>query len=299
MNSDNSEKLRDNIPLYPEHIEPEQLLTRPGKEFVMETKPIYDDGSFRGFNRLEGKAALITGGDSGIGRAVAVAYAKEGAKVIISHKEECEDARQTMANIKSLGGEIASLDGEVGDPAFCARLIAEVINCYGQIDILVNNAGEQHPQESILEISDEQLEQTFRTNVFSMFYLVKAALPHLKPGSSIINTGSVTGYRGSPKLIDYAASKAAVTGFTRSLAIDLADKKIRVNQVSPGPIWTPLIPSTFGEERVATFGDNTLFKRAGQPLELAEAYIFLAWERASSYITGQTIHINGGNFISS
>ncbi|NLC27053.1 MAG: SDR family oxidoreductase [Fastidiosipila sp.] len=285
-------------PKYPKNIEPEQLDKRPGREHKMETKPIYND-DFSGMGRLKGKVALITGGDSGIGRAIAVAYAKEGAKVFINHKEECEDALQTLFDIDRLGGEADSLDGDIGNPTFAQELVAAVIDRFGQLDILVNNAGEQHPQDSILDISDEQLEKTFKTNVFSMFYLVKAALPHLKPGSSIINTSSVTAYRGSTSLLDYSSSKGAITSFTRSLALNLADKGIRVNQVSPGPIWTPLIVSTYDMDRVAEFGQNTALERAGQPLELAEAYIYLAWERASSFVTGQTIHVNGGNFINS
>ncbi|MDD2427459.1 MAG: SDR family oxidoreductase [Eubacteriales bacterium] len=297
MNDYNTSAVEDTLK-YPDNIEPEQLDSRPGREHEMETKPIYND-DLAGLGRLEGKVALITGGDSGIGRAVAVAYAKEGAKVFIAHKEECEDAVQTMFDIDRLGGEADSLDGDVGDPAFARELVEAVIERFGQLDILVNNAGEQHPQDSILEISDEQLERTFRTNIFSMFYLVKAALPYLKPGSSIINTSSVTAYRGSAGLIDYSATKGAITSFTRSLALNLADQGIRVNQVAPGPVWTPLIVSTYDMERVADFGQNTAMGRAGQPLELAEAYIFLAWERASSFMTGQTIHVNGGNFINS
>ena len=283
---------------YPTDIDPETLNSQPGKEFLMETKPIYKD-DFPGADRLKGKVALITGGDSGIGRAVAVAYAKEGAKVFITHKEECEDARQTMFDIDRLGGEADSLDGDIRDPDFVQELVDAVIERFGHLDILVNNAGEQHPQDSILDITNDQLEQTFRTNVFSMFYLVKAALPHLKPGSSIINTSSVTAYRGSPGNIDYAATKGAISSFTRSLAVNLADKQIRVNQVAPGPIWTPLIPSSYDNEKIANFGKNTAFERAGQPIELAEAFVFLAWDRASSYVTGQTIHVNGGGFLSS
>lgn len=298
MNDFRASDFEADTPKYPDNIKPEQLDKRPGREYKMDTKPIYNDG-YPGMGRLKGKVALITGGDSGIGRAVAVAYAKEGAKVFINHKEECEDARQTLFDIDRLGGEADSLDGDIGDPEFVQELVGAVIERFGQLDILVNNAGEQHPQDSILDISDKQLERTFRTNVFSMFYLIKAALPHLKPGSSIINTSSVTAYRGSASLLDYSSSKGAITSFTRSLALNLADKKIRVNQVAPGPIWTPLIVSTYDMERVAEFGKNTALERAGQPLELAEAYIYLAWERASSFVTGQTIHVNGGNFINS
>ena len=288
-------------PEYPssEEIPAEQQDHRPGDEFKMDSKPIYHDESYKGSGRLKDKVALITGGDSGIGRAVAIAYAKEGAKVFISYLEEHEDAEETARVIKEVGGEYEMLAGDVGQPEFAQKLIQAVIDRFGKLDILVNNAAEQHPVDAITDISTEQLERTFRTNIFSMFYLTQQAMPHLKEGSSIINTTSVTAYRGNPELIDYSATKGAIVAFTRALASSLADKKIRVNMVAPGPIWTPLIPSTFDEEKVDEFGESTLMKRPGQPLELAEAYVFFAWERASSYITGQCIHINGGDYISS
>lgn len=285
---------------YPEDIAKEKQDQQPGTETGMDQKPIYDDASFMGAGRLAGKVALIIGGDSGIGRAVAVAYAKEGAKVFINYKEdESEDARQVQQDVEAVDAEFGGLPGDIGDSAFCKQLVDAVIQKFGQLDIVVNNAAEQHPQDSIADITDEQLERTFRTNIFSMFYLVRASLPHLKEGSSIINTTSVTAFQGSPELIDYASTKGAIVGFTRSLSASLAEKGIRVNQIAPGPIWTPLIPATMDEEDVEGFGSNTPLGRAGQPLDLAEAYVFLAWERASSYITGQTIHINGGSFISS
>lgn len=274
----------------------EQLPTRPGIEQNMDTSPIYDD-SFPGAQRLKGKIALLTGADSGIGRAVALAYAKEGAKVAILYLKETQDAKETLRLIEELGGDAMAIAGDVGDPAFCKRAVNRVVKQLGGLDILVNNAAEQHPQKSILDITPKQLEATFRTNIFGMFYMTQAALQHMKKGSCIINTGSVTAYEGNQQLIDYAATKGAIATFTRSLAQNLADKGIRVNQVAPGPIWTPLIPSTFEPGHVDTFGENTLMQRPGQPLELAEAYVFLAWERASSYITGQTIHINGGRFV--
>lgn len=295
------DKKQTQHPEYPssEEIPVEQLDQRPGDEFKMDSKPIYHDESYKGSGRLEGKVALITGGDSGIGRAVAIAYAKEGAKVFISYLEEHEDAEETARVIKEAGGECEMLAGDVGQPQYAKELIQAVIDRFGKLDILVNNAAEQHPVDAITDISSEQLERTFRTNIFSMFYLTQQALPHLKEGSSIINTTSITAYRGNPELIDYSATKGAIVAFTRSLAGSLADKKIRVNMVAPGPIWTPLIPSTYDEEKVDEFGESTLMKRPGQPLELAEAYVFFAWERASSYITGQCIHINGGDYISS
>lgn len=288
-------------PDYPDsnEIPTEQLRDRPGHESLMDTKPIYDAKAFEGFNRLAGKVALITGGDSGIGRAVAIAYAKEGAKIVINYLDEAEDAKLTQTEVEQLGSECLIVDGDIGDSSFCKQLVDDTIEAFGKLDILVNNAAEQHPVADILDLTDEQILRTFKTNIFSMFYLVRAALPHMTAGSSIINTASVTAYRGSEDLLDYSSTKGAITSFTRSLSGHLADKKIRVNQVAPGPIWTPLIPSTYGEEKVNEFGSDTPMKRPGQPLELAEAYVFLAWERASSYITGQTIHINGGGFITS
>lgn len=280
-----------------EEIKAEQLENRPGREHNMETKPIFDHDSYIGFKRLEGKTAIITGGDSGIGRAVAVAYAKEGCNVAIIYKEEGQDAKDVLECIEKIGSKAIGIQGDISDPDFCKTSIEKVLKEFHQIDILVNNAGEQHPQESILDISNEQLEQTFKTNIFSMFYLVKETLPYLKEGSSIINTSSITAFAGNPTLLDYSSTKGAISSFTRSLAINLATKKIRVNQVAPGPIWTPLIPSTFDKEHVEEFGADTPFERPGQPIELAEAYVFLAWERASSFITGQTIHINGGKIV--
>ncbi|NLC33349.1 MAG: SDR family oxidoreductase [Clostridiales bacterium] len=276
-------------------IEPEQLDTMPGKENQMETKPIFDD-DFPGMQRLLGKVALITGGDSGIGRAVAVAFAKEKAKVVIVYLSETKDANDTKSYIEGLGGEALLIKGDIGDKQFCQSAIEKTMSTFGQLDILVNNAGEQHPQDEITDITPQQLQQTFRTNIFGMFYMVQAALEHLEEGASIINTASITAYEGNKTLLDYAATKGAITSFTRSLAVNLAPKKIRVNQVAPGPIWTPLIPSTFSEDHVDRFGENTLMQRAAQPVELAEAYIFFAWGRASSYVTGQTIHVNGGRF---
>lgn len=281
-----------------ESIGDEHLSSRPGKEHAMETDPVFDD-TFPGANRLKGKVALITGGDSGIGRAVAVGYAKEGAKVAITYLNETQDAKDTQAYIEAMGAEVLLIKGDVGHPGNCASAVKKTVEAFGKLDILVNNAAEQHPEESIENIKPEQLEKTFRTNIFGMFYMVQAALPHLREGSCIINTSSITGYEGNSALLDYASAKGAITAFTRSLAVNLAPRKIRVNQVAPGPIWTPLIPSTFTEDHVEEFGKNTLMQRAGQPVELTESYIFLAWDRASSYITGQTLHLNGGRFRSS
>lgn len=268
----------------------------PVNENDMDPKPVYDKPSFKGCGRLKDKVAIITGGDSGIGRAIAVAYAKEGAKVAIVYNDSDEDAQKTKEVVESYQGEILLIKGDLRDSAFSYEIVNQTIAAFSRIDILINNAAEQHPKKSVLDISDEQLETTFKTNVFAMFYLTKAVLRHLKEGSCIINTSSITSYRGNPVLLDYSATKGAINSFTRSLAINLADKKIRVNQVVPGPIWTPLIPSTFDEESVNTFGQDTLMQRPGQPVELAESYVFLASDGAS-YITGQSIHVNGGDII--
>ncbi len=280
-----------------EEIKGEQINDQPGREHEMELKPIFEHENYSGYKRLEGKTAIITGGDSGIGRAVAVAYAKEGCNVAIIYLEEDKDAHEVLEHIEKSGSKGIAIKGDITDPEFCKTSVEKVIDAFKQLDILVNNAAVQYPQKSILDISNEQLEKTFRTNIFSFFYMTKEALPFLKEGSSIINTSSITAFAGNPKLIDYSSTKGAISSFTRSLAISLSEKKIRVNQIAPGPIWTPLIPSTFSKEHVEAFGDDTPLKRPGQPIELAEAYVFLAWERASSYITGQTIHINGGKII--
>jgi NAD(P)-dependent dehydrogenase (short-subunit alcohol dehydrogenase family) len=268
----------------------------PGKETKMDPEPMYDNKTHDGYGRLKDKVAIITGGDSGIGKAAAVAYAKEGANLVIVYNISDDDANDTKGVIESYDGKVILLKGDVGDSEFCNTIVEKTIKAYGKLDILINNAGEQHPQKSLEDITNEQLERTFRTNIFSMFYLTKAALPHLKEGSSIINTSSVTSYRGHKTLLDYSSSKGAVTSFTRSLSLNLAVRKIRVNQVAPGPIWTPLIPSTFSKDEVANFGEDTPLKRPGQPVELAEAYVFLASDGAT-YITGQTIHINGGEIL--
>ncbi len=273
----------------------DQLKTRPGKENQMDTTPIFDD-EFKGAGRLKGKVAFITGGDSGIGRAVAVAFAKEGAKVAVGYLDEDRDAKETAKYIENLGGEALLLPGDIGNADFCKDAVDQVVKMFGRLDILVNNAAEQHPQDTILDITQEQLEKTFRTNIYGMMFLVQAALPHLKEGAAIINTGSVTSYEGHDTLIDYSATKGAIASLTRALARSLAKRKIRVNQVAPGPVWTPLVSSTFGEQKIGRFGVDTPLERPAQPIELAEAFIFLAWDRASSYVTGETIHVNGGRF---
>lgn len=273
-----------------------QTQEKPGKESKMDPEPIYDNPNYKGSDKLKDKVAIITGGDSGIGRAISVAYAKEGAKIAIVYNISDDDAAETKKVVESYNGKVILIKGDIGDSSFAKEVVEKTIEEYGKLDILINNAGEQHPQEKLEDITDEQIEKTFRTNIYSMLYLTRAALPHLKEGSSIINTSSITAFQGNPMLIDYSSTKGAISAFTRSLALNIADKKIRVNQVAPGPIWTPLIPSTFPKDAVETFGQDTAFKRPGQPVELAEAYVFLASDGAT-YITGQTIHVNGGEII--
>lgn len=269
---------------------------RPGSEAQMTPPPESQAAEYRGSDKLRGKVALITGGDSGIGRAVAIAFAKEGADVAIAYLNEHEDAKRTQQLIEAQGRRCLAIAGDVGDESFCQKLVEQTVKAFGHLDILINNAAEQHPQESIEDITAEQLERTFRTNIFSMFYLTKAALKHLKEGSAIINTTSVTAYKGNQQLLDYSSTKGAIVAFTRSLSGSLAKKEIRVNGVAPGPIWTPLIPSTFPEEKVEKFGANTPLGRAGQPDEVAPCYVFLA-SKDSSYMTGQILHPNGGDVI--
>jgi NAD(P)-dependent dehydrogenase (short-subunit alcohol dehydrogenase family) len=276
----------------------EQLDTQPGIQADMQQQPRTENPTHTPSGKLKGKVALITGGDSGIGRAVAVAFAKEGADIAIIYLNEHEDAAETERLVKAEDRKCLVIAGDIGDASFSEVAVKAVLDEFDTIDILVNNAAEQHPQGAFEDITPEQLERTFRTNIFAMFYLTKAVLPHLRPGSAIVNTASVTAYKGNPVLVDYASTKGAIVAFTRSLALQLAEKNIRVNAVAPGPIWTPLIPSTFPKEKVETFGSDTPMKRAGQPEEVAMAFLFLASGDAS-YITGQTIHVNGGSIVNS
>jgi NAD(P)-dependent dehydrogenase (short-subunit alcohol dehydrogenase family) len=285
-----------NIKPLEEGVPAQEQKGQPGKENQMNPKPQTGEFEYQGSGKLLGKVALITGGDSGIGRAVSLAYAYEGADVAIVYLNEHEDAEKTRRLIEESGRRCLTIPGDIGSEAFCRLVIEKVITEFSKLDILVNNAAEQHPQNSLLDISAEQLERTFRTNIFAMFFLTKAALPHLKEDSSIINTTSVTAYKGSPQLLDYSSTKGAIVSFTRSLALLLAEKKVRVNGVAPGPIWTPLIPSTFPGEKVESFGKDTPLERPGQPAELAPTYVFLA-SKDSSYYTGQIFHPNGGSIV--
>ena len=271
---------------------------QPGIEAEMTPAPIYDDSNYKGSGKLEGKVAIITGGDSGIGRAVAVAYAKEGANVAIVYLNEDEDAAKTVSLVENYGGRAIKIATDLSDDENCQNVVDEVVKEFGHINIVVNNAGKQFPTENFLDITPDQLQETFSTNIYSMFYLTQAALPHMTKGDAIVNTSSVTAHRGSPNLIDYSATKGAITTFTRSLALNLVDQGIRVNAVAPGPIWTPLIPATFDKEKVKKHGDNTPMQRRGQPAENAPAFVFLASSDAS-YMTGQTIHVDGGDYVGS
>lgn len=264
----------------------------------MEPRPESRGAGITGSDRLSGKVALITGGDSGIGRAVALAFAREGADVSIAYLEEVQDAADTCRAVEDLGRRCTTIKGDVGQPSHCDAAVERTVEALGRLDILVNNAAEQHTEASPLEVRRLTLERTFRTNVFSMFYLVRAALPHLRErrDGTIINTASVTAYRGSPGLLAYSASKGAIVAFTRSLSQALVEDGIRVNAVAPGPIWTPLIPASLGAEDVATFGSDVPMGRAGEPWECAECYVFLA-SAAAAYMTGQVLHPNGGEII--
>lgn len=275
---------------------PQKQNEQPGLEDIMTPLPIFDNPGYHGSGKLNQKTAVITGGDSGIGRAVAVAYAKEGANVVINYvARETKDAETTKAYIEGLGGKCHLTEGDIRDPDTCSRLAGEALQQFGSINILVNNCGVQFVQDSILDISIEQLIKTFEVNVFSFFVLTKAVLPHMKKGDCIINTASVAAYEGSRQLIDYSAAKGAVVSFTRSLALSLAESGIRVNGVAPGSFWTALQPASWNADRIRTFGTDNPVGRAGQPFEIAPAYVYLAADD-SRFVTGQMIHVNGGQF---
>ena len=279
-------------------LPPQEQDRQPGRTKPMTPHPEDRMRNYEGSGKLFGKVALITGGDSGIGRATAIAFAKEGANLAIVYLEEDTDARETARLIQEAGGEtqVILLRADIGKPAQAARVVDQAVKRLGGLDVLVNNAAEQHPQKHVRDITPQQLERTFRTNVFGMFYVTQAALPYLKKGASIMNTASITAYKGHEQLLDYSATKGAIVSFTRSLSMMLAKKGIRVNAVAPGPIWTPLIPSTFKKEEVASFGQDTPLGRPGQPDEVAPSFVFLASDDAS-YMTGQVLHPNGGTVV--
>jgi NAD(P)-dependent dehydrogenase (short-subunit alcohol dehydrogenase family) len=289
MSMNISDEMKQSIPAQHQDVQ-------PGIQSEMTPHPIVITENYKGADKLLEKTAIITGGDSGIGRSIAVYYAREGADVVIVYLNENNDAAETKKMVEAEGQTCLAISGDVGDESFCREVINKTIEKFGKIDILVNNAAEQHTRNEITEITQDQLERTFRTNIFSFFYLSKAVLPHLKQGSSIINTTSITAYRGSPHLLDYSSTKGAIVAFTRSLSMNLISKGIRVNAVAPGPIWTPLIPSTMDEKTVSEFGQDTPMQRAGQPAELAPSYVFLASDD-SSYMSGQVLHVNGGEVI--
>ena len=269
---------------------------QPGMEYKMEPLPIFDNPNYIPSDKLKNKVVIISGGDSGIGRAISLLFAKEGADIVICYFNEHEDANYTKRLVENCGRKCLLIPGDLRDPDLSTYITKVTISKFGKIDVLINNCGVQFPQNSILDISNKQLKDTFETNVFSFFYLTKAVLPYLNSNSSIINTTSITAFDGKKNLIDYSATKGAITVFTKSLALSLADKKIRVNAVGPGPIWTPLIPSSFNEDEVEIFGTDVPLKRAGQPFELAPAYLYLASDD-SKYVTGQILHVNGGSIV--
>ncbi|WP_193337075.1 SDR family oxidoreductase [Devosia beringensis] len=274
---------------------PQQQDQQPGLETQMHPKPEFTP-KFPGNGRLEGKVAIITGGDSGIGRACAVLFAREGAEVALIYLNETEDAKITAEAVRAEGKDPLLIRGDIGEQTFCDNVVGKVIEEFGRLDVLVNNAVEQHPQDEITDISPHQLQRTFQTNIYGYFYMTQAAVPFLRAGATIVNTTSVTAYRGSATLLDYSATKGAIVAFTRALSANLVDKGIRVNAVAPGPIWTPLIPATFDAEKVASFGADKPMKRPGQPNEVATCHLFLACDE-SSYLTGQVLHPNGGEIV--
>lgn len=285
----------DTNKLMPKEVEPQRQEKQPGIEQEMTPQPIYDNGE-PGNGRLQGKVAIITGGDSGIGRAVAISYAKEGADVVIVYLDEHQDARKTAEEVRKYGKEALLIATDISKEENCKKIIDQTLGKFHKIDILINNAAVQYVQHNIEDISAEQLEYTFRVNIFSQFYLSKFAVPHMKEGSSIINTASVTAYRGNQELMDYSSTKGAIVSFTRALSQSLVKKGIRVNAVAPGPVWTPLIPASFDEEKVGEFGKNTPIGRVAQPVEISPSYVFLA-SNDGVFFTGQVLHPNGGSVI--
>lgn len=280
----------------PKQKPPQKQSKQPGLEHEMDPLPEYFIKGYKGIGLLKDKTAIITGGDSGIGRAVAILFAEEGADVVISYLDEDSDAKVTQEEVEKRGRKALLIKGDISESKHCKSIVNKTVKEFGKIDILVNNAAIQFPKEHLSEISDEQIQKTFAVNIFSFFYLSREALPHMSKGSTIINSSSVTAYRGSSHLLDYSATKGAIVSFTRSLSENLAPKGIRVNGVAPGPIWTPLIPASFPEEKVKGFGKDVPLQRPGEPSEVAPCYVFLA-SHLSSYMTGQFLHPNGGEII--
>ncbi len=284
------------MPDQPQTLPPQEQVLQPGRQTEMTPPPRSGEDRYLAAGKLKDKCAIITGGDSGIGRAVAIAFAKEGADLLISYLDEHRDAEDTRKLVEAEGRKCVLVPGDIADEAHCEAIVSQALDELGRIDILINNAAEQHVVKQMEDIDTAQLERTFRTNFFGMFLLTRAALPHLREGSAIVNTTSVTAYRGSPGLIDYTATKGAIVAFTRSLSKSLAERGIRVNAVAPGPIWTPLIPASFDAEEVSTFGADTPLGRPGQPEEVAPCYVLLA-SQDGSYMTGQVLHPNGGEIV--
>lgn len=275
-------------------LAPEQSQkSQPGMEYLMTPKPIFDNPNYKGSGKLKNKVAIITGGDSGLGRACAVSFAKEGAKIVIAYYDEHEDAKFTKNYIEALGAECMLISGDISDHNFCKNLVNQTLQRFGKIDVLINNAGVQYQQDKLENITDEQFDRTMKVNVYGMFYLTKEVLPHLKNGSSIINVSSITTFYGEPQLIDYTSTKGAIVGFTRALARNLALKNIRVNAIAPGVFWTPLQPACWQKEKIPSLGAEAAMARGAMPYELAPTFVFLASDD-SSYVTGQVIHNNGG-----
>ena len=284
-------KCKDFIVKYP----PQHQNVQPGMEYLMYPKPIFDNPNYKASGKLKGKTAIITGGDSGIGKAVAVAFAKEGANVVVTYLNEDIDAVYTKNYLTQLGAKNLFLKGDIRDKNFSKKIVEETLKCFGKIDILINNAGVQYQQKKLTDITDEQFDKTMKVNVYGMFYLTKEALPYLKSGSSIINVSSITTFKGEPELIDYVTSKGAIVGFTRALSTNLAPKNIRVNAIAPGFFWTPLQPACWEANKIPTLGADSPMKRGGEPYELAPIFVYLASDDAS-YTTGQVFHINGGEY---